>query len=100
MEEDLMAVAVEQNFPGATLEQYDAVIEAMDAGPAGSPHFGGALFHWAAVTGDGFRVVDVWETREQFERFAQEQIVPNVQKVGLREPETRFTDIHNYYVGG
>ena len=36
----------------------------------------------------------------KFERFAQEQVVPNVQKLGLPEPETRFTDIHNYYVTG
>ena len=60
-----MAVAVEQNFRGVTVRQCDAIVERMGAGPTGAPHFGGALFHWAAATPDGFRVVDVWETREQ-----------------------------------
>jgi hypothetical protein len=43
------------------------------------------------------RVVDVWETREQYERFAQEQIGPFSQEVGIEGmPETRFYDVHNY----
>ncbi len=61
-----MPIAVDFNFPGATAEQYDAAIKAIGHGPSGSPHVGGALFHWAAVTSDGVRVVDVWESREQF----------------------------------
>jgi hypothetical protein len=32
----------------------------------------GALFHWATKSDSGVRVTDVWESNEQFERFAQE----------------------------
>ena len=44
-----------------------------------------------AKTNDGIRVVDVWETKEQFERFAQEQIGPYTREAGItEEPEMRF----------
>ena len=48
-------------------------------GGAGPP---GALFHWATKTDDGFRVVDVWESREPFDSFAQEKIGPLTQQAG------------------
>src|SRR5205085_5577620 len=73
--EVLMAVAVEMNFRGATLDQYDQVIEKMGLTPGGSVP-PGAISHWVAKTDDGIRVVDVWETREVFDRFAKEQIGP------------------------
>jgi hypothetical protein len=95
-----MAVAVEFNFPGATAEQYDAAIKAIGHGAMGTPHVGGALFHWAAVTSDGVRVVDVWDSREQFERFSEEKVVPAVQQAGLPEPEIQYTDIHHYLIAG
>jgi hypothetical protein len=64
-----MAVAVVMDFEGATLDQYDQVVAKMglSAGGAGPP---GALFHWVTETDGGVRVTDVWETREQFDRFA------------------------------
>jgi hypothetical protein len=70
-----MPVAVVMDFKDATLDQSDQVIVKMGFTPggAGPP---GALFHWVAGSEDGMRVVDVLETREQFERFAGEQIGP------------------------
>lgn len=99
-EEDVMAIAVEMTFSGATLEQYDAVRERMgfSEGGAGPP---GALFHWVTSTDDGLRVTDVWETREQFDRFAQEEIGPHTQAVGLTgPPEIAFYEVHNYFTAG
>ena len=95
-----MAVAVEMNFRGATLDQYDQVLEKMGLTPRGSGP-PGAVSHWAAKTDDGIRVVDVWETKEQFERFAQEQIGPYTREAGFtEEPEMRFYDVHNYFTPG
>ena len=95
-----MAVAVEMNFRGATLAQYDKVIALMGltAGGAGPP---GAVSHWAAATGDGLRVVDVWESREQYDAFAREQIGPFSQQAGVTgPPETAFYEVHNYFTHG
>ena len=43
------------------------------------------------------RVVDVWETRAEYDRFAHEKIGPYAKEVGIeREPTIRFYDVHNY----
>ena len=65
-----MAVAVEMRFAGATLEQYDEVVSLMGFSPEGRGANGG-LFHWVTQTADGIRVVDVWDTPEQFESFSE-----------------------------
>jgi len=90
-----MAVAIEMNFRGATLDQYDQILELMGLTSGDIPP--GALFHWVAKVDDGLRVVDVWETREVFDRFAQEQIGPFSQQVGIAEqPEMTYREVHNY----
>ena len=94
-----MAVAIEMNFKGATLDQYDQVLELMGLTP-GNPAPPGAIFHWAAETADGLRVVDVWETREAYDKFAQEQIGPYSAQVGITAPpETTYYDVHNTLSG-
>jgi hypothetical protein len=91
-----MAIAVELNFPGATLDQYDQVIQKMGLRQGGATP-PGAISHWVAKTDDGIRVVDVWESKEDFEKFAQEQIGPYSREAGITdEPETRMTEVHNY----
>ena len=91
-----MAVAVEQNFSGATTEQYDQILEKMGLTPGGATP-PGAISHWVAKTDDGVRVVDVWESQEFFERFAREKIGPYAREVGIEdEPEIRFYEVHNY----
>ena len=70
-----MPVAVVLEFEGATLDRYDQVVDKMGFQPGGAGAPGG-LFHWVTETPNGFRVTDVWETREQFEAFADAQIGP------------------------
>jgi hypothetical protein len=91
-----MPVAIEMMFKGATLDQYDAIMEKMHLTPGGSTP-PDAIFHWVAKTDEGMHVVDVWESREAFDRFAQEQIGPYSREVGIvDEPEIRFYDVHTY----
>jgi hypothetical protein len=91
-----MPVAVIVEFPGATLEQYDEVIKKMGFSPGGSGGPGG-LFHWVTATDDGIRVTDVWESRERFEKFAEEEIGPRSQEVGFPgPPQITFVEVHNY----
>jgi hypothetical protein len=94
-----MAVAIEMDFKGATLEQYNQVIELMgfEPGGVGAPH---GMFHWVAQTDDGIRVVDVWDSKEEYERFAHDRIGPLTQQVGIpAPPEITFYDVHNYLLG-
>ncbi|HEX8075856.1 MAG TPA: hypothetical protein VF545_12855 [Thermoleophilaceae bacterium] len=87
--------AFELFFPGGTVEQYEQVIEKM-----GFVHHGtgapGGLFHWVTVTDEGIKVVDVWESPEVFQAFADSQIGPYTQEVGLPEPQITTYPVHNY----
>jgi hypothetical protein len=95
-----MAVAAVLDFKDATLEQYDQVIEKMGFEPGGAGASGG-LFHWVTAIGDGIRVTDVWETAEQFEQFAEQQIGPISQEVGLTAPpEVTIYEVHSYLTAG
>ena len=95
-----MSIAAQMDFKGGTLEQYDEVIKRMgfSSGGAGSP---GALFHWVAKTDDGMRVTDVWESKEAFEKFAQDEIGPITQDVGVPNPPVvQVFEVHNYLTAG
>jgi hypothetical protein len=89
-----MAVGFILEFPGGTLEQYDQVIEKMQLG--GKTASGGQ-FHAAGQTADGIRVVDVWDSDEAFQKFADEQIGPITQEMGL--PEPKITRIEEHRIG-
>ncbi len=95
-----MAVGVQLDFRGATLEQYDQVIDKMGFRPGG-PGPPGEQFHWVTKTDDGIRVTDVWDSREAFDKFAQEKIGPMSQEVGIPgPPETTYFEVHNYLTKG
>ena len=92
-----MPVAVQMDFEGATLEQYDQVCQKMGLTPKG-PGPAGAISHFVAQTDTGIRVVDVWETREQFDQFAMEQIGPFSAEAGITsQPSMQFFEVHNYF---
>jgi hypothetical protein len=91
-----MPVAIIQDFEGATLDQYDQILEKMGLDPGGQTP-PGAVFHWVTATDSGIRVVDVWESKEQFDAFAEEQIGPFSQEVGITEPPRMSVhDVHNH----
>lgn len=95
-----MAIAVQLDFKGATLDQYDATCKLMGLTPQG-PGPKGAISHFATATDTGIRVVDVWETRDQFEQFAQEKIGPLSAEAGIPgPPEMQFFEVHNYFTPG
>ena len=95
-----MAVAVQLDFSGATLEQYDEVIKKMGFRPTGSGA-SGLLFHWITRTAGGIRVTDVWESQEQFEKYSEEKIGPSTQEVGVPgPPNVQFFEVHNYLTAG
>jgi hypothetical protein len=86
-----MAVAYIMDFPGGSLEDYDAVVEKMQLNgrlPAG------ALFHAAGKTAQGMRVCDVWESAERFGQFSDTQIRPLSAERGMAPPQVRSFEVH------
>lgn len=95
-----MAVAIQMDFQDATLEQYDGILARMGLTPGGRAPTG-AISHFVAATDGGLRVLDVWETREAYERFARERIGPYSAEVGITTPPTvRFFEVHNHLTPG
>jgi hypothetical protein len=74
-----MAVAYVQEFPigDRTTKNYDFVADKIGEGP-----FDGLILHTAGFDDDAgvFRIMDVWETREQAERFLAEHVQPMIEQ--------------------
>jgi heme-degrading monooxygenase HmoA len=82
-----------------TTEIYDRLNEEMDV--ENNPP-DGLMSHHAAVAGDEMIIFDVWESREDFERFMNKQLMPAFEKVGGGPPpeggpEPTFAELHNEF---
>lgn len=81
-----MAIGVLLDIPGGTQEQYELVNEKAFGDPKGPTEpIDGLIIHTAGATTSGWRIFDVWESQEAFERFMNETIMPAVE--GLDMPE-------------
>jgi hypothetical protein len=83
-----MAVVVTQEFE-ATPEEYDQVTEKIDPG-SNPPE--GLIVHTGIELGGGkMKAVDVWESAEQFQSFAESRLGPAVAEVvGPDSPEPKI----------
>jgi heme-degrading monooxygenase HmoA len=89
-----MAVMMIAELPGVTADQYDAVNAKLGLPKDGEPE--GLIQHLAGPTGDGWIVVDVWESLEQFERFFGEGgAAEAIAEVGAPPVEPRVLPLHN-----
>ena len=79
-----------------TLAQYDQVIRELEASGHGNPP--GRLSHVAARKGDGYLVVDLWESQEDLDRFAQ-TLVPLLERAGGPVPQPQVYPVHNVVRG-
>lgn len=98
-----MAVATINRLPeGIGAQQYDEVMEKI--GMADEP-VKGLIFHSAGELEGRFQIFNVWESREDFERFAADRVRPaQVEIMGeerlaaLPDAEVVHIDVHNYVV--
>ena len=81
-----MPVAVVQDWVagGDDTSNYDALHERITA----SGPIEGFLVHTAGATPDGgFRIFEVWQSEEAFQRFVQERLMPLLQELGGGDAE-------------
>lgn len=84
-----MAIAYLQEFKlqsgDTSTTNYDAVNDALNLQAAPD----GLLIHTAGFDRDGgvFRIFDVWETREQGEKFINDQLMPIIERMGADATE-------------
>ena len=90
-----MAVLLQMKWDGVSPEEYDRVVQELGIE---ENHADGGMLHLAGLDDGGLRIVDVWESQEAFERFAEARLMPTVQKVGLEgQPDVTVVELHNVH---
>jgi hypothetical protein len=91
-----MAVGIRQKVAGVTGEQIDKLNATID--PDGNPP-AGLLFHASGPVDGGWGVIDFWESRAHFDRFAQERIGPAMASLGFEggAPEVHEFPVHEHF---
>jgi hypothetical protein len=87
-----MPVGVTQEFE-ATRDEYEAV----DAKIGDAPPEGLILHTVSDLGGDRWKLVDVWESAENFQSFVQNQLIPAIADVNPdapQAPEPEIFEIH------
>lgn len=91
-----MSVMVVIYVKGGKLEQYDQATKEVFGGtlqPSQLPE--GLLAHVAAATDDGVKIVDVWESKDNFEAFGA-KLMPALQHAQFSSVEPKFYEVHNF----
>lgn len=86
-----MAIVVTFEAPGMTAEQYDGLMRELDLQT--TPPDGG-LAHIAGPVEGGWRVVDVWESREKLDAFVRDRLGPVMQNQGVERPNVTVGPVH------
>jgi len=93
----IMAIGQILQFPGASIDKYDAVKKELGwDGEDGKPE--GLLAHAAGVTEDGFCVVEWWNSEGDWDAFFGSRLRPAFEKVGdIPQPQVTRFDVHSSY---
>jgi hypothetical protein len=82
----------------APVEMYDAVHEQLHQRWDGKAN--GLLVHVGRATDEGFEVIEVWESKEHFERYTREVIWPIMAELVPGPPPTPGQGIDEFEVRG
>lgn len=88
-----MAIGIIMEFDGFKTENYDAVSQRINW-PENWP--GGLTFHVAGSSANGMRLVEIWDSRQQHERWMQDTVQPAIGEVAgqvaAASPPPRITE--------
>lgn len=87
-----MAIAVLFTPVSMTAAQYDEIHRRIEA--SGGPPPPERLSHTCFGADDQLRVLDVWESRESFERFGQ-LLLPAIHAAGVDPGVPQIFEVHN-----
>ena len=92
----MSAITAVFEIPGMTAKQYDQTVKDLEAAGASAPK--GRLYHVASSKAGGWFVVDVWESEELLNAFAQ-TLMPILQKAGVTPTPPQIHPVHNIIKG-
>ena len=87
-----MATIMLMHWPEVTKEKYEEVRR--DVNWEGNvPQ--GAKFHVSWFGDDGFHVMDLWDSQQDFETFVRDRLTPGLQRAGIQsQPRVQFAPAH------
>jgi hypothetical protein len=92
-----MAIGLRAKFEGGTQEQYEAVHGHMDV-DANPPQ--GLIFHMSGPVDGGWGVIDVWESRDAFDKFFAGRLGPAIGELGDQAfqtpPDIKEFPVHHF----
>ncbi|HLJ56673.1 MAG TPA: hypothetical protein VKT77_16660 [Chthonomonadaceae bacterium] len=81
---------------GMTAAAYDDVIRRLEEAGAGHPP--GRMSHASVIVDGDVWVFDIWESREQFEKFGA-TLIPILRAAGVDPDEPIVGEVHNTIAG-
>jgi hypothetical protein len=90
-----MTVVSTLDVNGLTDDEYRTIMD--ELGVEARPE-GGIYLHLTTPVDFGFRVVEIWDKKEGFDRFVEQRLAPAAEEVGLqREMTITVTPLHNFF---
>jgi hypothetical protein len=83
------------DITGLTPEEYRAVLDKMgvETRPAA-----GIFLHLTTTTDFGYRIVEIWDSKEGFEEFLEKRLAPASKALGIeRKTVISTTPLHNFF---
>ena len=87
-----MAIVVIFTPDGMTTEQYDEAVGRLDSAGAGLPP--GRMFHVCYGASGNLRVMEVWESQEEFDTFG-EALMPILNDIDIGPAQPEVVEAHN-----
>jgi hypothetical protein len=88
----MMAIVMTAEVPGLTEQQGRGMVEQVAQQLRQSKGF---ISHASGPIQGGFRVVEVWKSREDQQRFFDEVVAPMLQAAGAPQPNQQFFEAPN-----
>jgi hypothetical protein len=95
-----MAIGFVMQFSDVGIDSYNNVMKHLELESPGVSGVendwpAGIVSHTAGATEQGWCVVDIWDSQEQFDAFMQSRLGPAMGKAGLPEPQVTPFEVDN-----
>jgi hypothetical protein len=96
-----VAVAIVQDWIEEETDRSTTNYDAVSAKLADQEPIDGLRVHSAGYSGSGFRIFEIWDSKEHFDRFLGERLMPLLmaqEGSNPTPPTTTVYELHNYMV--